>query len=192
MVDIVPTNRAKMALRTQLLSVRQQITPKQKSLFDDAIARSVRDLLEEHTGQIVALYSPIRGEPDLMPLADQLLAEGFEVALPIVVAKNEPLQFALYSNVEQLVTSRLGVLEPDENAIHVKPDVLVIPCVGVNGLAYRLGYGGGFYDRTLAHYKQLGHEPMTIGVTYDSGLTEFEPDTFDVPMDVLVTPSSVF
>ena len=191
MMNIVPTNIDKRVLRSQLLSLRLAMRPHLKQQHDDAICRGVRSLIyaRHELNAVVALYAPIRGEPDLMPLADELLAAGFMVVLPVVVEKNAPLKFAQYTREDALVVSSLGILEPDLSTLNaVLPDVVVVPCVGFDGKGHRLGYGGGFYDRTLAAFKSVGHEPMTIGVAYDEALVAFAVDAFDLPMDEIITP----
>jgi 5,10-methenyltetrahydrofolate synthetase len=193
MNDIVPTNVDKRALRAQLLAKRQTMSTLDKMRFDDAICQGVRRLINnfgEHDS-VIALYSPIRGEPDVQPLAEQLLSEGFSVVLPVVVGRDMPLKFAQYTRTDSLVVSSLGILEPDLDVLNpLIPDVVVIPCVGFDKHSHRLGYGGGFYDRTLATWKQKGHEPLTIGVAYDEALVMFEVGVFDVPMNEVVTPTN--
>lgn len=198
MNDIVPTNVDKRVLRAQLLAARQAMGIPDKLRLDDAICQVVRRLIEAQgdSSPVIALYSPIRGEPDLRPLVEQLLSEGFSVVLPIVIGKDAPLKFSRYTRddalaVSALAVSALGILEPELDELNsIRPDVVVIPCVGFDKHGYRLGYGGGFYDRTLAAWKQEGHEPLTIGVAYDEALVMFEVGTFDVPMDEVVTPTS--
>ncbi|GHA63989.1 hypothetical protein GCM10009007_00380 [Formosimonas limnophila] len=193
MNDIVPINVDKRVLRTQLLAARQVMGIPDKLRLDDAICQGVHRLIEAQgdSSPVIALYSPIRGEPDLRPLAEQLLSEEFSVVLPVVVGKDVPLKFSRYTRDDALVVSALGILEPELDELNpIRPDVVVIPCVGFDKHGYRLGYGGGFYDRTLAAWKQEGHEPLTIGVAYDEALVMFEVGTFDVPMDEVVTPTS--
>ncbi len=108
------------------------------------------DLLQ--SADNIGVYLPIRSEPDLSACYAQWRAQGRRLALPVVTGKNEPLTFRVWEAGALLRTAAFGVQVPETDET-VVPDVLVIPCVGfrvLDGRPYRLGYGGGFYDRTLA------------------------------------------
>jgi 5-formyltetrahydrofolate cyclo-ligase len=187
---IVPINTDKRALRAQLLAQRQALNATEKTSRDVCICRQVYDFISGSPNviRVVAFYAPIRGEPDLMPLADDLVSARFKVVLPVVVDKNSPLQFAQYTGRESLVKSSMGILEPDLNARvdATELNALVIPCLGFNAQNYRLGYGGGFYDRTLAQLRAQGHKPLTIGVAYQDSECAFEIAAHDEPLDVVL------
>jgi 5-formyltetrahydrofolate cyclo-ligase len=117
--------------------------------------------------QTVALYSPFRAEPDLLMLATQL---GRPLALPVVTAKDQPLTFVHWQPGEALVAGAYGILVPRQlRAVDV--DVVVMPCVGFTRSGLRLGYGGGFYDRTLTQLRSQ-HTVHAIGVAYASACCE--------------------
>lgn len=188
-MSIVPTNTNKQALRSQLLTRRKNLALTDKQRLDDALRQQLKAIVAQsiQPDSVIALYSPIRGEPDLMPLTQEWLQAGFKIALPIVVAPNTPLTFVTYTNVADLVKNKWGILEPIlHEAQVVQPDVVLIPCLGFDQSHYRLGYGGGFYDRTLAQFKANGHEALTIGVAYAHALCEFELSPFDVPLEIIV------
>lgn len=135
----------------------------------------------------VAVYAPIRDEPDLAQAVDRWWREGRQVALPIVVGRDQPLVFAAYRPDTVLEIARFGVPVPRDREL-VLPDAIVLPCVGFRvwgGRAWRLGYGAGFYDRTLAH------RPVpAVGVAYDEAETDgFEPAPYDAALSAIATPS---
>lgn len=105
-------------------------------------------------GEVVALFAPIGTEIDTGPLASGLRAAGARLALPVVVDMKAPLLFRLWSAGEPLVEvagpGRLSIPVPPESAPLVIPDVLVVPLAAFDPGGHRLGYGGGYYDRTLA------------------------------------------
>ena len=136
------------------------------------------------SAQVIGVYAPMRSEPDLGLLYAQWRAEGRQLALPVTV-RDQPLRFCRWNADSVLAADRFGVATPIERT-WVEPDCLIIPCVGFHragSQVYRIGYGGGYFDRTLAA------RPVTaIGVGYDVLETpEFEPARFDVPLDALVT-----
>ena len=122
----------------------------------------------------------------LRALYGRLAATGTRLALPVMSGPRSALQFAAWTPGEPLVFDRFGIAAPAEASPSVTPETLLIPCVGFNASLHRLGYGGGFYDRTLA----LQPRPRAIGVSYEIGRTAFDNDAHDIPMDVVITEAT--
>lgn len=99
---------------------------------------------------IVSLYHPMRDELDTKPLAQALLDRGFQIALPVTPKKRGPLSFRAFRDGDPLQTDRYGVMTPLEDAPQVRPMLIVTPLLAFTRDGGRLGYGGGYYDRTLA------------------------------------------
>jgi 5,10-methenyltetrahydrofolate synthetase len=109
---------------------------------------------------------------------------GSRIALPIVIAKNRPLEFSLWSPGDPLERGVWDMLVPARGTA-VQPDVIVAPGVGFDETSHRLGYGGGFLDRTLA---AMPRKPQVNGVGYaESRIRTIYPQPLDVPMDLVVT-----
>lgn len=158
-----------------------------------AVATHVLDLLDRRfpgrPARAVAAYWPIGGELDLRPLMSELHGNGTSVALPVIVAKGAPLVFRRWSPDEPMVQGewRIPVPAPASPTLH--PQVLLIPLVGWDPAGYRLGHGGGYYDRTLA---TLEPRPLAIGVGLEAAhLETIHPQPHDVPLDVIVTERGV-
>ena len=113
-------------------------------------------------------YWPIRGELDLRGIARGHIEAGGATGLPVVVAKNEPVEFWSWEPTTAMQRGFWNIPVPHARRC-VTPDVLVIPLVGYDAAGYRLGYGGGFYDRTLA---ALTPRPFCIGVGFDDSQLE--------------------
>lgn len=179
----MPDNTAqKAALRRELLANRQAIAPEVRNAMDAAIARHVIAWRNAHPAGILGVYWPIRGEPDLRGCYAALAEQGVLLALPIVVDRDAPLRFLSWMPGDAMIKDSFGVAIPASGE-EVQPDVLLIPCVGFNEQRYRLGYGGGFYDRTL----EKAGRPVTVGIAYDSARARFDADAHDVPLDYLIT-----
>jgi 5,10-methenyltetrahydrofolate synthetase len=178
----------KTALRRALIANRQAIAPEVRGAWDGAISGHIRDWWTVHRPAALGVYWPIRGEPDLRPLYTELAARGLQLALPLVVGKDQALRFACWTPGDALNTDAFGVAIPADASKTLQPDALLVPCVGFNEMNVRLGYGGGFYDRTLA----VQPRPLTLGIAYECGLTEFEGAAHDIALDKIITERRKF
>lgn len=130
----------------------------------------------------MGIYWPLRGEPDLRTAYERISGNGTVLALPLVHAKDRPLVFAAWKPGEPLVRDSMGVAVPQHAGTRIEPQALLIPCVGFNPTRHRLGYGGGYYDRTLA-----ATSPATVGIAYEFCRCDFESDVHDVALDRVIT-----
>ena len=138
--------------------------------------------------QVIAAYWPLQGEVDPRPLLESLQRAGCTLALPTVVGGGMPLEFRVWSLGDALERGPFGTQHPAYGE-PVQPTVLLIPLVGFDEQNCRLGYGGGYYDRTLA---AMDPRPLTIGLGFElSRLATIHPRPHDIPLDCIVTESSV-
>jgi 5-formyltetrahydrofolate cyclo-ligase len=136
-------------------------------------------------GDVVACYWPIRDEFDCRPVLTRLMDEGQPVCLPVVVGDAMPLEMRLWEQGVPLYPAGFGTLAPPETAPVVVPDVIIVPVLGFDKEGTRLGYGGGYYDRTLAG---LQKRPRLIGFAFASQELDHVPrDAHDVPLEAVVT-----
>ncbi len=133
-------------------------------------------------GRCIAAYWPMQGEPDLRPLFADWIAAGATLALPVVVGRGQPLRFARHAPGGPLRGGAHGTVEPAGDD-WLAPDTVILPCLGFSKDGWRLGYGGGYYDRTLA-----GLAATAIGIAYDAGeLPGLRPESHDIALDCIVT-----
>jgi 5-formyltetrahydrofolate cyclo-ligase len=131
---------------------------------------------------------PIRGEVDVRGIAKQHLASGGQVALPVVVRKSAPLEFWRWHPGMPMQTGIWNIPIPKERVVLI-PNVVIAPLVGFDESGFRLGYGGGYFDRTLA---TTYPRPYAVGLGYqDSALRTIYPQSHDIPMDLIVTEQSI-
>ena len=136
----------------------------------------------------VSFYWPMGDEADPRPLAARLARRGHALALPVVAKKDAPLVFRLWREGDPLVVHKFGMHEPADGAPLVTPDVLLVPLLAFDARGHRLGYGGGFYDRTLAALDAK----LAIGVAYAGQETDALPiHERDHPLDMVVTEKGV-
>jgi len=174
--------------RQRLLALRTAVLPPQRRERGQKIDARLRCLFAEQPAAIVGAYWPIRGEFDPRPLIDWLIARGSVVALPVVVNKKGPLEYRTWRPGEKLVDGVWNIPVPERRDI-VIPHAVLAPLLGFDRQCYRLGNGGGYFDRTLA---ALAPRPLAIGVGIElSQIETIYPQPFDIPMDVIVTESCI-
>jgi 5-formyltetrahydrofolate cyclo-ligase len=169
--------------RERLIALRQVLPATERRGWGDRIEAELRGLLAERPG-ILGVYWPFRAEFDPRPLIDWAVAAGRMVALPVVVDKKGPLEYRAWRPGEPLVDGVWSIPVPEKRDI-VTPAIVLAPLVGFDEGCYRLGYGGGYFDRTLA---ALSPRAFAIGIGFEVQLLEtIYPQSFDVPMDLIVT-----
>jgi 5-formyltetrahydrofolate cyclo-ligase len=170
--------------RTELLAARAALPLRERQRRSELIRARVDETLALPRNAVLGIYWPIRGEPDLREIAKRHVENGGRAALPVVTAKSAPVEFWQW---EPDVAMRVGFWKipvPAERRV-LAPDALLIPLVGHDASGYRLGYGGGSYDRTLA---AITPRPLCVGVGYAAAaLATIHPQPHDIPMDVIVT-----
>jgi 5-formyltetrahydrofolate cyclo-ligase len=170
--------------RSELLELRTSFSEEQQLRASETILEGVNSLFRSHRTRIAGFYWPFRGEIEVLPLIHRFLAEGGTAALPVVVGRARPLTFRLWTPGCPMAAGPFGIPYPAESPV-VVPDTLVVPLVGYDDCCYRLGYGGGYYDRTLAVAEP---KPLSIGIGFTSlRLETIWPQQYDVPMDYIVT-----
>ena len=174
--------------RSRLIAERMAIAPPERQAFAKQIAKHLDELLGELRGRIISAYWPIRGEPDLRSWLDHIAARGATRALPVVIKRSAPLMFREWRMKGPIESGFWDIPVPADGA-SVIPDIVLAPVVGFDRGCYRLGYGGGYYDRTLV---TIQPRPLIIGVGFSyASIPTIYPQAFDVPMDIVVTEHSI-
>lgn len=180
--------RWRHAERQRLLALRATLSAPDRQRAADAIEAGLDQALGELRGRVVAVYWPIKGEPNLRRWMGRVHARGAMCALPVVTQRAAPVAFHAWWPGAAMARGFWGIPVPAE-ARAVRPDVVIAPMVGHDAQGYRLGYGGGYYDRTLA---ALSPRPLVVGVAYAASfLPTIHPLGHDIPMDVVVTEAGI-
>lgn len=180
--------RWRKAERERQLKLRWALSRDERERLDARIAAHLEDALGDVAGLTVAVYWPIRREPDLRGLIDRIIASGGRCALPVVVERGAPLAFRAWAPGERLERGIWNIPVPAAGAA-VTPDVAIAPVVAFDAACYRLGNGGGYFDRTLA---AMTARPRMLGAGYaHAAVPTIYPQPHDVPMDAVVTENGV-
>jgi len=145
--------------------------------------------LEPAPGAIVSGFSAIRDEIDPAQLLARLHRKGYRLCLPVMEGKGLPLVFRAWSPGDAMGRVQWGIAEPLPDKPVLEPDIVLVPLLAFDAQGYRLGYGGGFYDRTLARLRAI-KPVVAVGVAYDELKVDAVPHLhYDQPLDWVLTPS---
>ena len=143
-------------------------------------------------GCVVSGYWPMRHEFDVRPLLEAFHERGHICALPLVLGRGQPLEFRVWSPGAPLVAAAFGTWVPPETAPVVTPTLLLVPMLAFDERGYRLGYGSGFYDRTLDGLRAAGLAPLVVGCAFHGQRIDAVPvNATDQRLDWVVTERGV-
>jgi 5,10-methenyltetrahydrofolate synthetase len=195
---VAPTaSSQKAAWRQALVEERSRLPD--RLARSEALQRVMRVWLVARPDVVIGAYWPIKGEFDPLPALFRWQEAGMEadaagaiqrrrIGLPVINKVDKTLTFHTWYPGCPMEEDAYGIPKPKDTEV-IQPTLLFVPCVGYGPGGYRLGYGGGFYDRTLA---TLRPKPVTVGLGYTQGfLPDLEPEPHDVPLDAILNDNGV-
>jgi 5-formyltetrahydrofolate cyclo-ligase len=185
MEDVAAWRRAR---RAELIERRMATPLAERRAWGGEIERHLHQIVGGYPPSILSSYWPFRAEFDPRPFVRDLIGRGWQIALPVVIQKKAPLEFRLWTPDAPMENGIWDIPVPRDGAV-VRPGVMLAPVVGFDDACFRLGYGGGYYDRTLA---VLAPRPVTIGIGFEfSHLETIYPEPHDQRLDMIVTEAGV-
>ncbi|OFX11964.1 MAG: 5-formyltetrahydrofolate cyclo-ligase [Alphaproteobacteria bacterium RIFOXYD12_FULL_60_8] len=182
-------NSEKAALRQQFLAVRKRLFEEVGHKASVALARHALSVIKPEG--VVAGYWPLVGEVDPRPLTEKLAARGQTLALPVVVGPTDPLIFRHWIPDTALEEGAHNTWHPPASAKSIRPDVVLVPLLAFDRRGVRLGFGGGYYDRTLESLRRSA-EVQAIGLAFAGQEVDTLPkDRHDQLLDIIVTETGV-
>ena len=186
-------NEKSKELRAQYIEKRKAIPSDLKAEMDAKICKSALNLASFRFSKVVLLYAPIRGEIDLTSFAHEAMAKGKQVAFPRCNTADHTMTYHFVSDLSELALGAMNIPEPPEDAPLYDPKndpreaVCFIPALIYDEGGYRVGYGGGYYDRYLRHFRG-----SKVGVVYSDFMVKRVPrGRFDVKCDIMLTEKNV-
>ncbi|EMR14044.1 5-formyltetrahydrofolate cyclo-ligase [Methylophaga lonarensis MPL] len=174
--------------REQLIRVRQQLSLPQRQAWQRNCHKTLSDVFAGLPVSTLGFYWPIRAEPDCRDFVAKCSELGWKTALPVIQTAHQALIFRLWTPDSPMENGPWDIPIPKSGDI-IEPDVLLIPLVGFDAAGYRLGYGGGFYDRTLASRQP---KPLSIGLGIESSfLDSIHPQPHDIRLDIIITEAGL-
>lgn len=174
----------KRSLRRDLIRLRIALTGEEQ--LSVSLNQRLIQFLHDKKFRTVGFYMPIKGEVDVLPALEQWQSLcGGQLALP--VTEGGTMSYRKWKKGDALKSSEFGILEP-EGAEEVVCDVLIVPCVGFNEACYRLGYGGGYFDKYLEKLPNV----RTIGIGIEACCVKnLQPEAHDIPLDAIITETQI-
>lgn len=182
-------SQTKAMLRRQLRAVRAGIDPSRASAAAAEIAIHLCAAIgNQIANKIVAGYWPLAEELDPRPVMEALSARGADLALPADIVADHALAFRAWALNDPLQIGSFGISTPEAAQPIVVPDIVLVPLLAFDKDGYRLGFGGGFYDRTIALFETMGHKPLLIGLAFAAQeMPKLPRENHDRSLDMIVT-----
>lgn len=179
------------ALRREKIAAREALPADEHRRLSNSIEAHLADLLRACRPRRLGFCWPIRNEFDCRPLIATLIAAGAKACLPRVMAPDTALAFCAWRPDSEMLVDRYGIHYP-ARCDPLVPDVLLMPVNAFDAAGYRLGYGGGYFDRTLAELAALSPRPLAIGVGFElARVPSIFPAAHDLPLDAVVTERGI-
>ena len=185
-VAALATTRA--SLRREKIAAREALSAAQHAQLSASLGIHLADFLRHSPPTVLGFCWPYRGEFDCRPLVVTLLATGVRACLPWVKGEEEAMDFREWRPDSTLLTDRHGIPFPASGA-RLLPDLLLIPVNAFDAQGFRIGYGSGYFDRTL---KSLDPKPLSLGVGFElARVATIQPEIHDIPLDAVVTETGL-
>ena len=192
-MNLTPTiEEQKASLREEAVTRREKLAAEYDASLmrmGTGLERFTVSLIDQFCPTIVAGYWPVRSEIDILPLLSALQDKGVQLCLPITGLAGTPLSFHHWTFGTALDTGRFGIKQPFPDAQQLFPDVICVPLLAFDSRCQRLGYGGGYYDRTLAGLRRQGHKVSAVGLAYaGQQIDRLVTGPYDEQLENVLTP----
>jgi len=186
MTPSAETPQAKADLRAAAIARRAALSVEQRAAAAEAVVAQPFPVAVK-PGSIVSGYWPIRAELDPLPLMRALEARGAQLALPVIMGRDQPLTFRAWNADAQLLRGQFGIMEPSPQSAVVLPDIVLVPLAAFDRLGHRIGYGAGHYDRTFEQLR-AAKSITAIGLAFSVQEIDAVPAlAHDVALDYVLT-----
>lgn len=184
--------KQKASLRRKYLEIRRGLDPELKKLYEERICTAITGSISYKYYDTVLLYAALPDEPDLTAVAEAAVKDGKRIAYPYCLPGTHDMVFRFVSSPSELVAGHYGIAEPPDGCAEFSPDepccsLCLVPAVAVDRRGYRIGYGGGYYDRFLSVFRG-----SLAAVTFSCLVTDALPHgKYDLKTDVIITEGGI-
>jgi len=182
---------SKEALRKEFRSLRDNIQPHQKEEWDNGLQDRLRDHTAVQRAHVIFCYVGFGSEPDTLPFIEAGIQQGKRVGVPSILSQENGMRAAHLQHIGDLQPSKYGIPTPPEGASSIQPDqidLVIVPGLAFDEKGYRIGYGGGFYDRFL---QQVREDCTLLALAYPFQVIPHVPqESFDIPVHEVLLPNT--
>ena len=176
------------------ISIKKRATLKDKnSNAFKKLQDHLKDLINFKKYKIIASFISFKSEISTQFLNEFLLNNGKILCLPIIKNNSETLNFIEYNLKTKLVSGKFGIMQPSDLSKEFLPEIILTPCLAFDENGFRLGYGGGYYDKTFSYLKKIKHKFISIAVAFDDQkIDELVHDKYDQKIDYILTEKKLY
>ena len=179
--------------RNEFSKIRKEINKKNLNSLNLQILNDLFNKQEFETSNVVSSFFSINNEIPTNNLNEYLLSRNKKLTFPVIKKGNKILTFKEFKKNQKLIKGYYNIPEPPSNNNELIPEVIFVPCLAFDTEGYRLGYGGGYYDRTFAYYKKFNHNFISVGFAYDDQKTsKVYTDSFDYKLHYVLTEKHLY
>ncbi len=183
----------KIKLRKKQFILRKNLYSLVKNSFNEKLFINLSKKIKFEKIKFISSFISINSEIDTQRLNNYILKENKILCLPVVSNKDEHLIFRKFTNNKDMVKGFMNIDEPSSKNAILTPEVLFVPCLAFDKFGYRLGYGGGYYDRTFTNLKKNKKNFISIGYAFDGQkVAEVPRDKFDIKLDYVITEKKIY
>ena len=184
-------DKLKFEQRKKLLTKRKKIFDQDKVSHKNLFKNFKNSILFKNA-KIIASYHSIKNEIKTTELNNKIINSGRILCLPLIISKKKYLFFREYNFSTNMIPGEFKIMEPDQQSLVVNPDLILVPCVGYDKFGKRIGYGGGYYDRTIYRLKKINPNLVTIIVAHSMQEVEnIVCEKFDQKIDYILNEKNL-
>ena len=181
------SSKSKLNLRKKFFELRKKISREHALFASQKIADKAEEIVKIFKPKVIAGFHPFNHEVNTLPLLGKLFSLGCKICMPTTPTNNKPLKFKDWHPKLVLQKGRFGILEPPKSSKTIQPDLLLVPLLAYDKSGNRLGYGGGFYDRTLKELLIVNKHTVSIGLAFEiQKCNKLPKNNFDIPLNSLL------
>ena len=183
----------KKNLRIKQSIIRKNLFNKIKNSFNIKIFDEFFKKINLENIRVVSSFKSINSEISTEDLNSLMLKKNKILCLPVITDKESPLTFRKFNNNKELIEGYMNIKEPPVQNEILNPDLIFVPCLAFDNNGFRLGYGGGYYDKTLSQYKKNNINFISVGFAFDDQKVNNVPtDKFDIKLDYVITEKKIY
>ena len=183
----------KKEFRKKQIAIRKKLFSNINKVFDGYLFEELFKKINFETKNIVSSFISINTEISTSELNNYILKKNKILCLPTILKKDYHLVFRNFINNDDLIEGFMKIKEPPNNSEIVIPELIFVPCLAFDNFGFRLGYGGGYYDRTFSFLKNNKRKFISVGYAFDGQkVTEVPKDKFDIKLDYVITEKKIY